>query len=61
MEESQEPSRSRRERGGHGAPPHYGSCPRTVITCMFPSHKPKLPNSMIPRNIPFPIPKELSE
>ena len=53
-------SRSSSERGGHGARPHYSSCPRTTITSMFPNHKQKNSNSIIPRNIPFPIPKEVS-
>ena len=60
MEESVEWSRSRSERGGHGAPPHYSSCPRTIVTSMFPNHKAEIPNSIIPRNIPFAIPKDLS-
>ena len=62
-------SRSRIERGGHGAPPHYSSCPRTTITgSMFPNNKPELPNSiqspeisrsLCPRNFPHNIPGPL--
>ena len=30
------------------------------ITSVFPNHTQEIPNSIIPLNIPFPIPKELS-